>query len=383
MGKFVPFLALALLGAACATTSTPDFIRTGDPITDGYSAINQGPAEDRVLWQYRTALEQIRSHQYEPAAALLDAALDRVGGRYGKDRTAKKARGYFSDEASKTFLGEPYERAMAFYYRGLLYWQQGQLDNARACFRSAQIEDSDADGKEYAGDYVVLDYLDGLASHRLSGGGSDAYLRATNSAKLVVPDRYETVGNVLFFVDYGRAPEKYATGNYQEKLKLRDGGSEAIEVILKANTQSIHLGAMDDLSYQATTRGGRVMDHILANQAVFKEATDTVGDVALVSGLILAQDRNTQEAGLGIAAFGLVSKLFSAATSPRADTRTWDNLPKFLAFGSMRLPPGPHDIEVSFLNDQRQPIPSRSKTFRIEVNAPPHDTVIIVSEFQK
>lgn len=386
MPKYCSILAapivVAILGVACATTNTPGFVRTGDPIVDGYTAITNGPVEDRILWQYRTALELIRTQQYDPAATLLDAALDRVSGRYGKDRTAKKARGYFSEEASKTFLGEPYERSMAFYYRGLLYWRQGELDNARACFRSAQIEDSDAEGQAYSGDYVILDYLDGLASHRLNGSGWDAYARATNSAKLVIPDRFDRVGNVLFFVDYGNAPEKYATGDYQEKLKLRDGGSEAVEVILTTKQHSVHLGATDDLSYQATTRGGRIMDHILANQAVFKRTTDTVGDLALVSGLILAQDRKTQEAGLGLAAVGLVSKLFSAATTPRADTRTWDNLPKFIAFGSLHLPPGPHDVDVEFLNDQRQPIPSRKQTIRIQVNAPPRDTVIIISEFQ-
>ncbi len=386
MTKFISTLAtpiaLLILGVACATTTTPAFVRTGDPVVDGYTAITNGPTEDRVLWQYRTALELIRQQQYDPAATLLDAALDRVSGRYGKDRSAKRARGYFSDEASKTFLGEPYERSMAFYYRGLLYWHQGQMDNARACFRSAQIEDSDAEGQSYAGDYVTLDYLDGLVSHRLNGGGWDAYSRATNSAKLVIPDRLDSVGNVLFFVDFGNAPEKYATGDYREKLKMRDGGSEAVEVTLKTTQQAIHLGAMDDLSYQATTRGGRIMDHILANQAVFKRTTDTVGDVALVSGLILAQNRKTQEAGLGIAAVGLVSKLFSAATTPKADTRSWDNPPKFVAFGSMHLPPGSHNVEMNFLDDQRQPIPSRKQTFNIQVNAPPQDTVIIISEFQ-
>ena len=34
---------------------------------------------------------------------------------------------------------------MAFYYRGLLYWRDGQPDNARACFRSAQFIDADAE----------------------------------------------------------------------------------------------------------------------------------------------------------------------------------------------------------------------------------------------
>ena len=56
----------------------------------------------------------------------------------------------------------------------------------------------------------------------------------------------------------------------------------------------------DDVNFQATTRGGRVMDHVLANKAVFKSATDTAGDAAIISGAILAG------AGTRVAALGAV-----------------------------------------------------------------------------
>ena len=36
----------------------------------------------------------------------------------------------FHPESSKVFIGEPYERAMAYYYRAILYWRDGQPDNA-------------------------------------------------------------------------------------------------------------------------------------------------------------------------------------------------------------------------------------------------------------
>jgi hypothetical protein len=52
----------------------------------------------------------------------------------------------------------------------------------------------------------------------------------------------------------------------------------------------IPLPAYDDLGYQATTRGGRVMDHILGNKAVFKAGADVAGDVAL-TGAVIASDQ--------------------------------------------------------------------------------------------
>ncbi|MCS1409103.1 MAG: hypothetical protein M2R45_02282 [Verrucomicrobia subdivision 3 bacterium] len=377
-------LAVGVGWIGCATVNfRPPFPLTGDPIRDGWTGITNGPVEDRVLWQYRTALELCRRADFPTASTLFDEALRVVEGRYGADASARRSRSYFVGEAHKRFIGEPYERAMAYYYRGMLYWKEGELDNARACFRSAQVEDSDVEDGAYAGDYVLMDYLDGLASFRLNGQGIDAYRRATNSATLVIPDRYESVGNVLFFVEYGKGPEKYATGSYREQLRFRDCGSEAVEVILRSRGQVAHIGAMDDLAYQATTRGGRLMDHILANKAVFKAAADTVGDASLVTGLILAQDRKTQEAGVGIAAFGMVSKLFSAATTPSADTRSWDNLPKYLAFGSLSLPPGRHSVEVAYLNDHREAIASLAQQVTVDVAEGNQDTVMFISQFNQ
>src|SRR5690606_8881327 len=100
--------------------------------------------------------------------------------------------------------------------------------------------------------------------------------------------------------------------------------------------QKLTAGACDDLYFQATTRGGRVMDHVLGNKAVFKSTTSTLGDVGIISGAVLAGHRGrnsaADEVGVGLLAAGLISKLFSSATTPAADTRTWDNLPRYLTF---------------------------------------------------
>ena len=70
------------------------------------------------------------------------------------------------------------------------------------------------------------------------------------------------------------------------EVQKKFGARVAVE--LPAEQQSVHVGPYDDLNFQATTRGGRVMDHILANKAVFKSATDTAGNVAIVGGAITA-----------------------------------------------------------------------------------------------
>ncbi len=372
--------AVLVAWAGCASSkSSSSWTPTGDALVDGRAAISQGPAKDRVVWQYRTALAGLRRGQYAEAKALLDDAILTIGGINANDKEAKKSRSLFSEESRKTFRGEPYERVMAYYYRGILYWMDGEPDNARACFRSAQFQDSDTENKQYASDYVLLDYLDGLATVKLAGDGSDALKRAQAVSKSGPLPPYNPKANTLFFLEFGVGPTKHATGDYAEQLRFRTSQSVVRSALIKIDGVTIQTSPFDDLSFQATTRGGRVMDHVLANKAVFKTSTDVVGNVALVSGAVLAQNRHTQEAGLGLLAFGLVSKIVSATTTPAADTRSWSNLPQYLSFAAVELPPGPHVATVEFLDVRGQVLPSLTKTANINTT-PTRDTVVFVSD---
>lgn len=353
---------------------------TGDPLVDGPYAIADGPPRDRVLWQYRMASAAMRRGQFELAKSTLDAALARLGSIYGPDADARKARSLFGKEAKKTFLGEPYERAMAWYYRGILYWRDGEPDNARACFRSAAFMDADAADRTYAGDYVLPDYLDGWITKELGGDGTDALQRAAKNARWAIPPPPDMQANVLLFIEYGQGPRKYAAGEYGEQLRFREGSSVAQEVKIRVEGQQRHVGPYDDLYFQATTRGGRVIDHVLGNKAVFKSTTDTLGTAAVITGAVLASDRNTQEAGLAVLGAGLLAKIVAAATTPEADTRTWDNLPLYLSFASFQLAPGNYAAQVEFLDANRAVVPSLTKTVEFTVTPTERHTVLFVSD---
>lgn len=377
-------LTLLLMGAGCASTTTHRVSLTGDVLVDGPRMIAEGPPRDKVLWQYRTAAAAMRRGQFDAAKPLLDDALLTLGGVYGKDAEARKARGLFNKEARKTFIGEPYERSMAYFYRGVLYWRDGELDNARACFRSAQFEDSDAENKEYKGDWVLPDYLDGLATTKLGGNGEDALKRARAVAKNINLPDYQPQANVLFIIEYGPGPQKYGGGEYDEQLRFRTRGSPVLSAQIKTGVINLPVAPCDDLNFQATTRGGRVMDHVLANKAVFKGTTDKIGDVAIIGGAIVAsgprgRHSHNDEIGLGLIAAGLIAKGFSAATTPEADTRTWDNLPQFISFAALKLAPGEHAVTVAFNDASGKANPQLTKT--ITVNVPPdRDKVVFVSD---
>jgi tetratricopeptide (TPR) repeat protein len=381
MKRISPLAAvIVLVAAGCASTKQPTRPPlTGDVVTDGKNAIVYGPAKDRVLWEYRVGLAAMRRGDYEEAKRQFDDAITRIGGIYTSDAAAKKARSYFHEEAKKTFIGEPYERVMAYYYRGVLYWMDGETDNARACFRSAQLQDGDAESHEYAADYVLLDYLDGFATVKLGGEASDEFQRAVkNTHNRSSPPAYYKKANVMIFLDFGKGPRKYATGAHAEQLRFGEQPSPVRSVNLRIGSQQFALVPYDDLQWQATTRGGRVMDHVLANKAVFKSATGTAAIAAGATSVGLAT-HGQGEAALVAGGVALVAGLFSAATTPEADIRAWDNLPRYLSFAALELPPGQHNIAVDFRDAGGQTILTKTVTFTVSEQIT-KDTVLFVSE---
>jgi tetratricopeptide (TPR) repeat protein len=385
----------------CATVpDRPQVIVTGDAVVDGNAQRAAAPVKDRALWDFRVAASALRAANPAEAKLRLDDALPLIGGILANDADAKRARGLFSAESTKTFIGEPYERVMAYYYRGLLYWRDGQPDNARACYRSGQLIDSDAEAVDNKSDYVLLDYLDGFASAKLAGDGSDAFARAQANAKGKTLPPYDPAANVLIFAEFGRGPRKYSGGEYGEQLKFFTKDSAAYSATLAVNGETVVLPAYDDLNFQATTRGGRVMDHILGGKAVFKRNTDVVGNVALVGAAIAADNaygrrrrpdgtietygnRDAQTAAVALGAIGLLSKLASAATTPQADIRMWDNLPQRLSFAALRLGPGEYPATLEFQDAAGRTLPGLTQTLKIQVEPADRDTVIFLSELKR
>lgn len=396
---FLSLAAVALLESGCATGDFESSHRDVDRAAR-QAAAERAPAvpeKDRVLFDYHAAATALRQGHNDQAKEKLDDAIVRIGGIVANSADAKKARSLFSAESTKVFIGEPYERVMAYFYRGILYWRDGQPDNARACFRTGAIIDSDPEQGHYDSDYVLLDYLDGFATTKLAGDGSDALRRAQEHVgdRLHLPP-YDPAANVLVFAEFGYGPRKYAAGEFGEQLKFHstDSPTHSARLILDDGAIIVALPIYDDLSFQATTRGGRVMDHILGNKAVFKTATDVGGDLALV-GAVIAHDeaerrkaegrdgRSADATALGLGVLGLIGKVASAATKPRADTRDWDNLPQRLSFAAVKLPPGEHRGRLEFLDRDGEILAARTQNVAIDVASTERDTVVFLSELKR
>jgi hypothetical protein len=265
-----------------------------------------------------------------------------------------------------------------------------------------------AEAENYQSDYVLLDYLDGLASAKLHGDPSDAFTRAETLAKHPLP-AYEPAANALFFVEWGYGPQKYAAGRYGEQLRFHVEPSRIRSATLTLREKTIHFTAWDNLNFQAVTRGGRVMDYILNNKAVFKQGAETVGDVALVGAAVAAnniykdkeppagrrgrredsaanskpeKNYDAENTAIALGVIGIVGKLTAAATTPQADTRMWDNLPQYLSFNALRLPAGEYPAILQFYDAEGHAVADLTRRLTIAIGDPTRDTVVILSELK-
>jgi hypothetical protein len=196
---------------------------------------------------------------------------------------------------------------------------------------------------------------------------------------------YNAKDNVLFLIEYGMGPIKFGAGEYGEQLRFRENPTPVRVATVSVNGQKLTAGACDDLQFQATTRGGRVMDFVLGNKAVFKSGSSIAGDVGIMSGAALLATQHgrhsaADEVGLGLLAAGVLSKIISEATTPEADVRSWDNLPRYLTFAQLQLPPGPHTATVEFLDGAGRLLPNLTKTITVNVPSDGKDKIVFVSD---
>ncbi|MFL2907604.1 MAG: hypothetical protein ACJZ65_00425 [Limisphaerales bacterium] len=373
-------LLCALWMTACQTPDiqpAPEY--SDDLVVEGKRLIAQAPRQDKNLWRLRVGLVALKQNQPNDAKALFEAAMPAAGQILQADASTRMAQSLFSPENVKGFHGEPYERAMGWFYRGLIYWMDGEPANARACFRTAQLMDALAEKHEHRADWVMLDYLDGFITAKLGKDGSAALRRAREHAGAIALPDYNPAANTLLVLQTGFGPVKKSGGDVGEALVYDGGHSDVAQIRITVAGQTVTAPIFDNLTVQASTRGSRAMDLVLARKATVKKVGDTIGDVGTVPGVVLVDYEDTRDAGLALLGVGLVGKFIGNSVEPRADTRTWNNLPQHLSFAALNLPLGEHPATVDFIDATGAALPDRQKSVLFNVQAG-RDTVLLVAD---
>jgi len=327
-------------------------------VVTGHKRLVSEGERNSVLNAERLALDAMQLGCFDVARDYLDRALARIEAVYSDNPGAQKARSLWYDEGCKDFKGEPYERSMAYYYRGLLYMMDGEYDNARACFKSGVLQDAFAEEEQYRCDFASLVFLEGWASQAL--GDSDLANGAYAELARLRPDflRPPNDANVLLIAETGKSPRKLADGMGHSELKFRRGRdfSEVRARYSLDGTSSQPLYPMEDVAWQAMTRGGRQVDKILQGKVQFRSSNERSGTVLtdIASEMLLRSPAGGTSGavmdgvGAALGLVGVVQLALSARTKPHADTRYWDNLPDAVHVAALTLPPGKHDLVLSY-----------------------------------
>lgn len=344
----------------------PDVLRQY-AAADAYSGSNS-----RVLNLMNAGLAAFEIGEYDYSLPLLRAAYESIETVYANDPQAERARSSFVADATKEFKGDAYERAMVGYYLGLSFMMKGDTENARASFRWGEFQDTMSASEVYQADMALLQYLKAWNLKCMGGAENTAMEEFTVAqrvrATLTPP---AAADNTLILVETGNGPIKTASGQHNELLGFSRGAFApyiGIAVMRDGVPTGVKLG--EDLYFQASTRGGREVDKILAGKASFKDNLNTtadiaegVGEVAMGAAEILAASGALDDS-LNALGLGLFSSLISAGTrsvaedvQPAADTRYWQSLPDRIHVATLVGQPG-QELEVKFFGPDALPMHS-------------------------
>lgn len=292
----------------------------------------------------RIGMAALATGDLDTAEKAFEAAVTRIDMIYADNPEAQKAKSLWSAEKVKDFKGEPYERSMAYFYRGIVWAAKGDFQNARAMFKQADYQDTVAESEAYAGDFGLMPYMAGWASY-CDGNAQLAKEFAAQAAKAdMAYGGVSAEQPVLVLFETGRAPFKYGAGKYGELLKWApyDLPAQSVKTACTSGSQCVADKFMvgGDVGFQATTRGGRPVDGVLNGKASFKEGAQGVATVATAIGAVgldtALATGNRDSANLGMIGMfaGLVAQGVAQSTQAQADIREWEQLPGTVWLGT-------------------------------------------------
>ncbi len=364
---------------------------------------------------YLAVNDKINAKKY-----LLDAYNSIEG--FFDPSSEKKAVSLWGSEAEKVYKGEPYEQASMSLLVGLLLLEEGEIDNALACFKNGQFADADVDKEQYKSDFGLLQLLESkclqmrgeqLESDLLFEKAIDSFaythpryilkqteidsqkaILSTNKTKSkknskqsniekenidkleaelinihdsIVNDYrlyYEPLRkpyNTLLLVWTGRSPEMVSQGQYgEQRVMIKNPPLEShYEIIVDGSDWYDVIRGFANITYQATTRGGRMMDNVLADQAAFKAGAHNFSKSLADT----ADDVSDPYAALAILGVALIAEGVSASANVKADIRCWRTLPDKITVVPIQLEKGEHEITLDCYDNNFRV--NRRKTYHV------------------
>lgn len=346
------------------------------PLQQYFIDLEEEGERNAVLNYMRLGKKAYTLEHHDIAHSSFMQAAARIESVYGYDQNAADVRSLWIEEGAKDFKGEPYERAMSYFYLGLTFIDQGDYENARASFMSGQLQDAFAEEDQNRCDFALLLFMEGWCSFVMKD--YELAEQRFREIKKMRPEISlpEVNDNLLLLLETGTSPRKVADGPGHSELKFRRGRhfkEKFIEISFDGKSPE-QVFPLEDIFYQAMTRGGREVDKIVEGKAVFRSTSTQAGSVlADIGGTTVVMAplfSHSSEVGLVGGAIGLVgvtSMAIGQASRPHADTRYWDSLPDRYHLLSTHLTAGDHIVTVRYLDENKNVLFERKKKINIPV----------------
>ncbi len=321
-------------------------------------ALGKIKRKDLLKHRMEIAVMALKASDTKTAAEHLDFVLADIESFYTDTEAAKKARSLWANEGRKTFKGEPYERAMAYYYRGLTYLMEGDYDNAHASFKGGQLQDAMAEGHDKRTDFVLLMAMQTWAARLMR---QESLAEQSQQELEVYRQGFHVPSpetHTMVVIETGLGPRKIRDGVSGERLVFRRGKkfNDSYASIVIGDYQQ-DLRPIEDIYYQASTRGARAIDFVNRGKAVFKQqwggTNSSIADIAATAALFTRTYNDVRiiegnvngiavNAGVGgkyahqldqLALAASVVSLLSSKVKAKSDIRAWTNLPDHVHIG--------------------------------------------------
>lgn len=323
--------------------------------------------ENFVLNNVRLGSAALAAHDLDRAESAFLAAYE-VLNSVGVNDGGRTLGAVLVDEKLRIWRGEPFERAMANFYLGVIYYMRGEYDNARAAFENSLFKLRDyGEGEQTEDKYreiesnFALGYLMLAKSWQRLGDDAKAQQHFDRAVALrnylagVADPQLNKRSNVLLLVDFGYGARKVT--NFDGAIvgfapTPTDGGPIPPPSVFvdgrRIDVSGIDAPPTDTLALAADRRW-QSLDTLRTIKSVV--GTGLIGYGAYEA--MRTNNSSNQAAGLAMIGAGLLLK----ATS-QADTRQWEMVPRTTFVLPLQLPPGKHDITVQF------PVPGLSQTWQ-------------------
>ena len=253
--------------------------------------------KDQTLFYADCGLLALYANGATTARNALDkslAAIQRISVGGEAEKGASSIKGH---ESAKMFKGEPHERALVYFHRGLLFLADEDYENAHACLLNASEQSAVGAGQASRRDWMAVDALLLLCKRAMRSDTAEDFARQCEArygdrlSDWTALTSKALPGSTVVVVGVGMAPQKVTRkdGSGKPALSYRDVPSRIGGVQVSCGDATTAMFCTDDVYAQAVSRGGRHMDILLARKAEASEQTDKGGSVAATIGIIGGQ----------------------------------------------------------------------------------------------